>query len=191
MTHKELVDLTASRVESMFGCGMILKEPKTIRLHYSPDVFAVKKGGVTFQFEIKVSRSDFLKDQVKGHRTSPEKDVGLFRYYVVPWGLVLPDDPLLSSNGVKWGLIWVEGGSARRLRVMAGPNPRKAFNKFADGSFKEYECPRDHMAEMEFIYSLYRSLVMGSCGEAIKVGSIAERIYSDALDLKATCSRMR
>lgn len=191
MTHNDLVELTAGRVEKMFGCGMILKEPKSIRLHFSPDVFAVKKGGVTFQFEIKVSRSDFLKDQSKAHRQSPEKDVGLFRYYVVPWGLLSAEDPLLSSNGVNWGLIWAQVTGSMRLHVVKGPNPRKSLHGFSKGAFPDYECPRDHMAEMEFIYSLYRSLVMGSAGEAIVVGSIAERIYNEAVDLKARCSRIR
>lgn len=188
-THKQLVDITAEKCEKLFGCGLVLKEPQSMKLSFIPDVFSVKKEGITFQFEIKISRADFLKDQHKKHRQDPLKDVGLFRYYVVPFGMISSLDPLLDLHGAKWGLITVDKGG--QFRILRGPNPRKNLKKFSDGSYFEYECQRDCRAEMELVYSYYRGLVCSSQGEMIKVGSIAERIYNSAEELKNTCVKMR
>lgn len=189
MTHSELVSITAQKAQGLFGCGLILMEPRTTRLHFSPDVFAVKKGGLTFQFEIKVSRSDFLKDFTKPHRKTPDKDVGVFRYFVTPYGMISPDDPLLSSNGVNWGLLEVSG-SGSRMYVRRGPNPSNGLLKM-ETEFPDFMCPRDSFAEMELVYSYYRSLVVGSNGEAVQVSSIAERIYHDSEQLRSICARIR
>lgn len=194
MTHSELIDVTAGKVQTLFRCGLILKEPKTIRLNFSPDVFAVKKGGATFQFEIKVSRSDFLKDVNKPHRRE-SLDVGAFRYFVVPWRLILPNDPLFSSGHMrKWGLIWVGSGKTNRFMVVRGVNPKNNLKNMETSTqiheIESFRCQRNCNAEMELVYSAYRALVLGSAGQPVQVNSVVERICNSPEELKNICARI-
>lgn len=193
MNHKGLVDITALKVQSVFKCGLVLKEPRSIRLNFSPDVFAVKKGGVTFQFEIKVSRSDFLKDINKPHRKE-EKDIGTFRYFVVPWGLISPDDVLFETGHMKkWGLIWVSSGETNRFRIMRGVKPKnnlKSLESTQPCPYDPFKCVSNSMAEMELVYSAHRALVLGSKGGPVPLGSIIERPIGGE-ELKSLCSRIR
>lgn len=194
MVHSDLVAVVAEKVQTLFRCGLVLKEPKSIRLSFSPDVFAVKKGGATFQFEIKVSRSDFLKDVHKPHRKEC-LDVGAFRYFVVPWKLISPDDPLFSKGHLKkWGLIWVGSGKTNRFMIVRGADPKGNLKimetPVQNSEVEPFRCLCDHRAEMELVYSAYRALVLGSAGQPIQVNAVVERICESPEDLKNKCVRM-
>ncbi len=149
MTHSELVALTAKKVPSLFGCGIVMQEPKSIDLRFVPDVFAVKKKGITFQFEIKVSRKDFHKDKNKPQRIDPAMDVGLYRYYVCPEGMIEADD-VRALCGAPWGLIHVN--KAGKFIVKLGINYHKNLTEFSREN--NWRCDeRDTLAEMELMYS--------------------------------------
>ena len=73
----------------------------------APDIIAYRQGigdSVCMVFEIKLSRSDFKADAKKKCRA--EKSMGVQRYFVVPDGLVTPEE---IPNG--WGLLYLRGRS--------------------------------------------------------------------------------
>ena len=53
--------------------------------------------------EVKVSRSDFLRDKKKWSRVNPELGVGEYRYYLCPEGLIKEKD-----LPVAWGLLHID-----------------------------------------------------------------------------------
>lgn len=63
--------------------------------------------------EVKVSRSDFLRDKHKPHRQPGTPSLGDFRYFMCPAGLLTLDD---MPEG--WGLLWVNARG--HVQVMAG-----------------------------------------------------------------------
>lgn len=194
MTHQDLIEITAQKIQTLFRCGLVLKEPKSIRLNFSPDVFAVKKGGATFQFEIKVSRSDFLKDVSKPHRTE-SLDVGAFRYFVVPWRLITPDDPVFDRGHMKkWGLIWVGSGETPRFKIVRGASPKNNLKIMESPTLysdvEQFRCERNCNAEMELVYSAYRALVLGSANEPVRINAVVERICNSPEELKNICARI-
>jgi len=188
-SHQELVDITANKVASIFRCGMVLKEPRSMALSFSPDVFAVKKGGMTFQFEIKVSRSDFLKDKNKPHRITPSEDVGVFRYYVCPYGMISPDDPALVVSGVRWGLVWVDKGG--KFHIKRGPTS-KGVTSYNSAIMEEcYKCLANRAHEVELMYSYHRSMIINAEENGVKIMDLANRINRDSNNLKQLCVKMR
>lgn len=194
MTHQELICITAEKIQTLFRCGLVLKEPKSIRLNFSPDIFAVKKGGATFQFEIKVSRSDFLKDINKPHRKE-SLDVGAFRYFVVPWGLVKPDEIFFKEGHMKkWGLIWVGQGETHRFKIVRGANPKNNLRIMETpklySDVEAFRCQRNSNAEMELVYSAYRALVLGSAGQPIHVNAVVDRLCDSPTDVRQLCARI-
>ncbi|MBQ9340061.1 MAG: hypothetical protein IJS13_07000 [Paludibacteraceae bacterium] len=62
------------------------------------------------QIECKVSRSDFLADKRKQHRQEPSKDMGAYRYFCCPQGIIKPKD--LPTN---WGLLYEVNGEIRLI----------------------------------------------------------------------------
>jgi hypothetical protein len=178
----------AQKCVSQFGCGLVLKEPKSMKLNFVPDIFAVKKEGVTFQFEIKVSVDDWRKDRTKHHRINHHEDVGRFRYYVVPYGMFGRNRffPAQEINGVNWGLIQIDKGG--QMHVEMGPSPYKALRKFSNGEFSEFECTANTSAEMELVYSYYRKLVMNTTDD--NISSISNVQYNRE-DVQEFCRRVR
>ncbi len=61
--------------------------------------------------EVKISRSDFLRDKHKPHRQAG--GLGDFRYYMCPEGVITLDD--LPE---RWGLLWVN--KRGHVKLMAG-----------------------------------------------------------------------
>lgn len=180
MTHDELVELTAKKAEKLFGCGLILREMSSSALNFCPDVFAVKKTGITFQFEVKVSLKDFLADKKKKHRANPSQDVGDFRYYVVPKGLI-PHNHKDLSRRARWGLIEVtEGG---QFEIAVGLDPKQGLSQFSEhlDDLGLFSCVKNHRAEMELVYASHIRSVLASEREAIKVKRIVEkvRVFND------------
>lgn len=183
MTHDELVQLTAKKAEKLFGCGLILREMGSCNVNFIPDVFAVKKGGITFQFEIKVSLKDFLADKKKPHRDSPQRDVGDFRYYVVPKGLIPPDHPDLTRRA-RWGLIEVTKGG--QFEFSKGIDPKGGLGQFQDhiDICGMYHCVKDHRTELELAYASHVRTVLASEEQTVKLCKIVERVSTDVSAIK-------
>ena len=62
----------------------------------------------SFMIEVKITRSDFLKDAKKPFRVTPRLGVGKYRYYACPEGLIKPEE---LPDG--WGLIYVRGSNKK------------------------------------------------------------------------------
>lgn len=188
MTHQELVDLTAKRIQRLFGCGMILKEATSSHLNMVADVFAIKKGGITFQFEIKTSLSDFLKDKKKPHRKTPEEDLGMYRYYVAPQGVIKPNHNDLINNPARWGLIEVTKGG--RFNIISGLDPKR-------GGLEQFSKPNDFKNiansnnEIELIYSYFQSMIINSQNNKIEVKAVCEKLCTDVGELANIVRRIK
>lgn len=108
-----------------------------------PDVLAFKASGQSTLFEIKVDRGDFKSDAKKSFRVNEDAGIGLYRYYVVPEGLIQPQE---LPEG--WGLLWFR------------PSDGKCFVKATSKRFLK----RNHRAEAAMLVSALRrvgSLIVG------------------------------
>lgn len=97
------------------GCNIALKEVGALYDTEIADAWGYRWGydGCSVLVEVKVSRSDFLRDKHKPHRVPGVPALGDFRYYMCPEGLLTLDD---MPEG--WGLLWVN--SRGHVKVMAG-----------------------------------------------------------------------
>ena len=76
-----------------------------------PDVIGFKDDW-SIVYEIKVSRGDYLGDKNKSFRRDPKKGMGNKRFYVVPKGMVRPDE---VPKG--WGLLYLyPSGKIREIK---------------------------------------------------------------------------
>ena len=89
MKHKELVDLGADWLLKKapnvdLKCQFVVKEI-VFSGNESPDIFGIRSGH-TVLIEVKVSRSDFLKDKKKFCRIHDFDALGQRRYFLCPKG---------------------------------------------------------------------------------------------------------
>jgi hypothetical protein len=118
MTHDELNQIAKRwllRAESAKGpgCKVAFVEVGAVGDTERADAWGYRWGwrGGSVLVEVKVSRSDFLRDKHKPHRKSG--GMGDYRYYMCPEGIInisdLPD---------RWGLLWVN--KRGHVKLMAG-----------------------------------------------------------------------
>lgn len=97
--------LQRSRSQNGHGCAVSISE-FNIGSGEIPDAIGIcefpKYGIRTVLIEVKMSRSDFKADAKKPHRASEALCMGDLRYYMVPEGLIAPDE---LPRG--WGLLYV------------------------------------------------------------------------------------
>ena len=102
--HADLVRRAAKWLKGTMGCGVVLCECSGGGFE-QPDAIGWKDGGRhSILVEVKVSRSDFLRDKKKCHRRNPWMGLGQRRWYLTPPGIVRPSD--LPAD---WGLAEVRG----------------------------------------------------------------------------------
>lgn len=97
------------------GCHVAFVEVGALNDTERADAWGYRWGwdGGSVLVEVKVSRSDFLRDNHKPHRQPGNGGLGDFRYYLSPEGIITLDD---LPDG--WGLLWVN--KRGHVRVMAG-----------------------------------------------------------------------
>lgn len=127
--HKRLCEIGAKflkRPESGNGHGCHFTVIEAACYGENPDVFGVRHGlrghdVGTILLEAKTSRSDFLIDRKKPHRTDPATGMGKWRYYICPTDLIK-----VTDLPEKWGLIYVnERGHCKIVAgAMAVPKER-------------------------------------------------------------------
>jgi hypothetical protein len=117
MTHADLVKRAGAWLRGTIGCKVVLLEHTSLGEH--PDAIGWRGVCRSWVVECKVSRSDFHADQKKySRRLGRDHRPGFQCYYLVPAGLLQPDDV-----PDWWGLLWAE---ARRIRVMKLALPSSA-----------------------------------------------------------------
>jgi hypothetical protein len=112
MTHQQLVRMAEQWLRTRYRCGIVLSE-QSCASGETPDVIAWKGKCRSVVVECKVSRADFFADQEKPFRKDPELGMGCERFYLVPQGLIAPDE--LPK---KWGLLECKG---REVRMAVKP----------------------------------------------------------------------
>ena len=90
------------------ACSVVTTE---VGSAHNADAWGWSTGGYSVQVECKATRSDFRADAKKYERQHPEHDVGDFRYYMTPAGLVQPDEV-----PDRWGLVECRGNQVRIVK---------------------------------------------------------------------------
>ena len=98
MTHAQLIKAAEQWLRTQ-RCRIVLSE-QTAESGEIPDVIGWKADCHSIVIECKVSRADFFADRHKLVRRKPHLGMGCERYYLVPKGLLKPDEvPRV------WGLL--------------------------------------------------------------------------------------
>ena len=100
MTHAQLVRLAETWLRKQ-GCRIVLSE-QTADSGEVPDAIGWRADCHSIVIECKVSRGDFLSDQLKRSRQKPGNAMGCERLYLAPAGLIRAEE--LPEN---WGLLEV------------------------------------------------------------------------------------
>lgn len=155
MNHRELCDVAVSWLKrsNAHGCQVALSEIKSGWSGEVPDAIGfhsmgnVQDGSVVV--EVKVSRSDFLADFKKPHRSGDTTGIGLYRYYMCTEGLIKPDE--LPE---RWGLLYVN--SRKHVKHVAGAvTQRSSYGQWrGDG----WAHPVDYAREQFIIVRLLNRL---------------------------------
>ena len=123
-SHQELV-LRAEKWLKACGCGVVIRDPFRTTSRENPDAIGWRDG-ISVLIEVKVSRSDFLKDKNKPFRVNPSLGMGDWRFYLSPPGLISVDD---LPEG--WGLLNATHKTIKKVHGVP-PNTRwwshKPFN---------------------------------------------------------------
>ena len=111
MTHAELVVIAVRWLKNR--CGIAYGEFVTASWE-QPDAIGWRYSYSTL-VECKASRADFMADKKKPYRVHPWLGLGHQRYFLVPDGLVTPDEA-----PTKWGLIYVAGRKVKIVKEAEG-----------------------------------------------------------------------
>jgi hypothetical protein len=112
MTHAQLVRMGEHWLRTRYRCGIVLSE-QSCASGETPDVIGWKGKNRSVLLECKISRADFLCDREKPYRKDPTQGMGCERFYLVPAGLITPQD---LPKG--WGLLECK---AREVRLVVKP----------------------------------------------------------------------
>jgi hypothetical protein len=115
--HSEMCTRAVAWLKSTMRCGVVLSE-LAVGVEV-PDAIGWKSSG-SFLVECKVTRKDFLSDRDKRFRRYPEEGLGQFRYFMVPDGIVSPEEV-----PDRWGLLYLRNG---RVCLIKKP---EAFKRYA------------------------------------------------------------
>lgn len=103
--HRELCLLGAKWLMRLPFSGVKYVSVELVTLGWElADVWGTT-GFRSYLIEVKVSRSDFLRDAKKDVRINPKEGAGNFRYYLCPVGMVSPEEVPDT-----WGLLYEKDG---------------------------------------------------------------------------------
>ncbi|MGJ1369548.1 hypothetical protein [Sphingobacterium spiritivorum] len=138
MTHTEIVHIAYKWLKKRYPVAF--KEFSSLNLEI-PDVIGFRSFESAV-IEVKVSRSDFLRDRKKLHKKF-SKGMGMFRFYCCPAGLIKIED--LPDN---WGLVYVD--QKNKCQLVHNPYNLMGGNIWSNG------FDRDIEAEYRLMYSALR-----------------------------------
>lgn len=158
MKHSELVEIAYKWLLKFGSVGVAFKELKSMDREI-PDVIGFGAWSSKV-IEVKVSRSDFIKDKSKSHRVDG-RGMGTYRYYCCPTGLIS-----VEELPEKWGLIYVsENGKATCIY-----DPEKDRGRYDTTLRRWSKCNkflRDIEAEQRVMYCALRKLQLKGKVECI------------------------
>lgn len=109
MSHNEIVDKAAKWLKKhdqniyLPNCSIIAKDLRTATITGEIADVIGWTSQTSVLIEVKVSRSDFLKDFNKPFRKYPDMGMGELKYYLCPSELI--NDSEIPSF---WGLLWID-----------------------------------------------------------------------------------
>lgn len=161
-THADLIPIAYDWVLKRGKCGVAFKELNTHCTNSEyPDVIGFAGWGNSTVIEVKVSRSDFLRDKKKLFRKYPERGMGKYRFYLCPANLIK-----IEELPVNWGLIYVnENGKARCVH-----NP---YCKSTDGNIYSNGFNQNMLAEHAFMYSALRRIHLHGHIDCVYGGAVS------------------
>lgn len=167
-THRQLVEIAYKWLLKNGGVGFAFKELKSIDKEI-PDVIGFDSWK-SILIEVKVSRTDFLKDKKKTHRI---KGMGNWRFYCCPTGLIKQ-----SELPKSWGLIYVnEKGKATieydcRIKKI---DCEYSIDGYTITTDKENFFTADMVAERRIMYTALRRLqVINRIEEIYKIETVPD-----------------
>lgn len=161
-THKQIVDIAFKWIINNGSVGVAFKELHSLASEI-PDVIGFGSWESVL-IECKVSRSDFLKDKKKSHRT---KGMGNWRFYCCPKGMIKVNE---LPQG--WGLIYVDDNGKARIEFdcrkkkinegwpqewMKAEYPN-GFERMIAATENKFMC--DHEEERKIMYTALRRLFL-------------------------------
>lgn len=144
LSHEDLVKLAERWLMKTKKCGFVLTELVTWADEI-PDAIGFRQDE-SYLVECKASRADYLTDQKKRFRISPEMGMGTFRYYLCLAGIIKPED-----LPPRWGLLHV--GPGGKVRQVVGATGHWGAQR-AEFMFLE----RNKDSELRILYSALRRL---------------------------------
>ena len=104
LTHEEMRRIAVHWLTSNKKCSVILSELSTAAGEM-PDAIGWKYGA-SFLVECKISRSDFHANREKPH-VRYGGGAGAYRYFLVPGGLIDPEEMAKWDHCDGYGLLWI------------------------------------------------------------------------------------
>jgi hypothetical protein len=118
-THDLLVQKAGWWLRERLRCFCVMQEPGFGACPERPDAIGWKHG-VSHVIECKATRSDFLSDKNKEHRTN-DAGMGQYRYYMAPRGIIRPEE--IPAG---WGYLELRGRATGRVFKVIEPEIREA-----------------------------------------------------------------
>jgi len=122
--HRQMCERAAKWLRGTMGCNFAVWE-LTACAAEKPDAI----GWLPFKsilVECKTTHADFLRDRKKYHKSSPEKGMGNYRYYLCP-----PDVIGVDELPEHWGLLYIK---ANKVSVIKKAEKQEA-NLIAERTF--------------------------------------------------------
>lgn len=186
LTHKELCAVAVrwlKRASSQggHGCHVALSEVRTGLNGEIPDAIGFRQAGFgardgSVLVEVKTSRSDFLADKKKPHRTSG--GVGKFRYFMAPEGLIK-----VEELPEKWGLV--EVNSRGHCKVLAGP-AAQSWKLYCDDYLAGHMFDCDHEREQFMLVKMLHRV-----GDVEKLNKNLKEAWGERNRLADQVNRLR
>lgn len=114
ISHDELAEVGAKWLKNN-GFKYTFSNMRSMTHGEQPDALGINASGETFLIEVKVTRSDFLKDKHKPWRQGDKTGYGMRRAYLAPKGLIKHDEIPYG-----WELLEVYGKTSPRIQVTKG-----------------------------------------------------------------------
>lgn len=120
-TEHNRMCLRAEKWLQQQNCKVILREPfRCPTNREQPDAIGWRDG-ISILLEVKVNRSDFLKDKKKPFRNGKHPGMGDWRFYMCP-----PDVIKVSDLPPGWGLLYV---TPKLIRKIHGVPPNTNWHR--------------------------------------------------------------
>lgn len=185
MTHKALCSLAVKWLRypnsrGGHGCQIAVSEISSGFTGERPDAIGFRTGSGKDEgsvvVEVKTSRSDFLADFKKPHRS--DTGLGTWRYYLAPEGVIgadeLPD---------RWGLIHTYGKS--RLKLVRGPFQTTNY-------FEREQLLSDMRHDSDFNRERFiLARLLGRVGDVEAANSKFKAVYRERDELAKKLAAMR